>query len=122
MLNVVPINEPSAKPEFDDFWLLWPQARRLEKKSARSVWASMSNEQRVAAIVAVASWRRVWATVDPAFIVYPHRWLRNERWEDELPLDTVTSASHSPAQLPEQGAKAVMPDHVRALLAKMRAR
>jgi hypothetical protein len=124
MLNVVPILETVADdlPTFDDFWTLWPQVRRLEKKAARDQWGRMSEAQRVAAVTALIPWRRVWLTMDPAFIVYPHRWLRGERWEDELPMDTVTSASHVAATLPAKGERVQMPDHVKAAIAKLRAK
>lgn len=116
--------EPEVEqlPTFDDFWVLWPQQRRIEKKNARAHWYRMSEAQRVAAVTALVSWRRVWMTMDPAFIVYPHRWLRGERWEDELPVDTVASASHVAATMPAKGERVQMPEHVRATLAKLRAK
>lgn len=124
MLNVVPIVETVADslPTFDDFWLLWPQSRRLEKKAARDQLGRMSDAQRVASVTALIPWRRVWLTMDPAFIVYPHRWLRGERWEDELPADTVSSASHIAAAIPAKGERVTMPEHVKAAIAKLRAR
>lgn len=120
VVQLMPTEEPAAAPVFDDFWTLWPQARRIEKKAAREQWARMSADQRMAAVVAVAAWRRIWANTDPAYIMHPHRWLQRERWEDEVPIDGVSSASHVSAKLPEGGERAAMPENVRALLAKLR--
>lgn len=108
-----------SAPTWDDFWLLYP--RRIAKLDARKAWAKMTPAQQMAAIVACAAWRKVWAGKDLDYLPYPATWLRGERWEDELPPEfTQSTAAHAPAALPAQGERTVMPDHVRALLAKLR--
>ena len=108
-----------SAPTWEDFWTLYP--RRVAKLDARKAWAKMTPAQQMAAIVACASWRKVWAGKDLDYLPYPATWLNGERWEDELPPEyRQTTAAHAPAALPEQTARTVMPDHVRALLAKLR--
>lgn len=111
-----------AAPTFDDFWTLWPAERRVCKKQAREVWATIDAKLHVDVLVALVAWRKVWASRgEYEYVAHPHRWLRNERWEDALPVTVSSShASHVAAALPEQGERTVMPDHVRALLAKLR--
>ena len=105
---------------FDDFWLLYP--RRVARRDAMKAWAQMTAAEQMAAVVAMADWRRVWATKDRDYLPYPATWLRGGRWEDELPeTNGPTSAAHVPAAMPVQGERSVMPDSVRALLAKLRA-
>lgn len=106
-------------PSWDDFWLLYP--RRVAKKDALKAWGRMKPAQRMQAIVACAAWRRVWANKDLDYLPYPATWLNGERWEDELPAEyTQTTAAHAPAALPEQTERTAMPEHVKALLAKLR--
>lgn len=109
-------------PTFDDFWTIWPAERRVCKKQAREAWAAVDPKLHVAILVALVAWRKVWAARgEYEYVVHPHRWLRNERWEDALPvMPTSSSASHVAAALPEPTARTVMPEHVKALLAKMR--
>lgn len=110
-----------SAPDFADFWCLYP--RRVAKKDALKAWSRMKPEQQLAAIVACAAWRKVWAGKDLDYLPYPASWLRGERWEDELPPEyRQSTAAHAPAELPEQAARTVMPDHVRALLAKLRSK
>ena len=106
-------------PDFQDFWLLYP--RRVARKDALKAWGRLSPAQQVAAITALVEWRRVWATKDLDYLPYPATWIRGERWEDELPPEYMrTHAAHVAAQLPEQTARTVMPEHVKALLVKLR--
>lgn len=108
-----------AAADFSDFWLLYP--RRVAKKDALKAWARMTPNQQMAALTACVNWRRVWANKDIDYLPYPATWLNGERWDDELPPEyTRTAASHMPAQLPAAGERTQMPEHVRALLAKMR--
>ena len=113
-------------PQWDDFWTLYP--RRVAKKDALKAWSRLKPAQQMAAIVACAAWRRVWATKDLDYLPYPATWINGERWEDELPPEfTQSNASHVAAALPEQGerggdagsragaaSKLAMPDDLRA--------
>jgi hypothetical protein len=120
MLSVVK-SEPALEPEFDHFWMLWPQARRVEKKAARGQWQRLNREQQIAALTALVNWARVWARMDPAFIKYPHRWIRDENWEDELPTNnTPTHASHVPAKPHLESERGEMPASVRDAIARIR--
>ena len=125
MLNLVQVDatdiQQQPAPTFDDFWLLWPEDRRVEKKAARMQWAKLTDEQQVAALTGLVDWRRVWAKKDPQYIPHPHRWLRDERWDDAIPREFVQrTAAQAPAKLAEAGERAPMPDKVREALAKMR--
>ena len=108
-----------AAPDFQDFWLLYP--RRVARKDALKAWGKLSPAQQVAAITALVEWRRVWANKDLDYLPYPATWINGERWTDELPPEfTARTAAQQSAQLPEPTARTVMPEHVRALLQKLR--
>jgi hypothetical protein len=108
-----------SSPTFDDLWMLFP--RRVAKRDAMKAWERLSSAQQLAAVVAAADWRRVWAGKDLQFVPHCSTWLNGWRFEDELPPEfTQSNAAHVAAQLPEPSARTVMPEHVKALLAKLR--
>ena len=108
-----------AAPEFADFWLLYP--RRVARRDAMKAWLRLTPTQQMQAVVAIVEWRRVWAKKDLDYVPHGSTWLNGWRFEDELPTDpTISCAAHADAQIPEQTARTSMPDHVRALLAKLR--
>jgi hypothetical protein len=120
-LTLVADSVPVEEPAFDHFWMLWPKERRVEKKAARLQWARLDREQQIAALSALVNWARVWKQTEPEYIIYPHRWLRNERWEDELPTNyTPRHASHVPAKPHLESERGEMPQKVRDALAKFR--
>lgn len=113
--------DDSPNPTFDDFWTLYP--KRVARKDAVKAWGRLSEAQQVEAITAAASWRRVWADKDQQFIPHGATWLNGERFYDELPAGFTGngSASHmafGEAETPKP--RTAIPDHVRALLAKLR--
>lgn len=112
-LSVVPITQQAT---FDDFWLLYP--RRVAKKAARIAWAKLTDVECCAAICACAAWRSIWAQKDPEYMPHPASWLNGERWDDELPAGVQQSAPINAP--PKLGERTPMPDHVRALIAKLR--
>jgi hypothetical protein len=127
MSNVVAIvaDQPTASAEpdvsFDTFWTLYP--RHVAKKPAKGVWARLTAAQQLAAIVAVAEWRKVWLKRgEMEFIPHASTWLFQERWEDELPVaPTVSSASHvafAPTTNEYKG-KSVLPPNVLAAIKKI---
>ena len=118
MTNVHPL--PEAAPSFEDFWLLYP--RRVAKKDAWKAWGKLTPDQHLQAVVACASWRRIWAGMELNFIPHPATWLNGWRFEDELPTAvTVSAAAHQPAVLPKDDApRGAMPDNVRAMIARMK--
>jgi hypothetical protein len=108
-----------SAPDFQDFWCLYP--RRVARKDALKAWSRLSPAQQVEAITALVIWRRVWAKKELDYVPYPATWLNGERWTDEPPPEfTQSNAAHVAAQLPEQPARTVMPEAVKALLAKLR--
>jgi hypothetical protein len=124
MLSVVANTDTElvAAPTFDDFWLLYP--KRVAKLEAIKAWTRLSSVQHVAAITVLVGWRKVWIDRgELQFVPNAATWLRGERWEDELPMPLVGSigaSCHLPANLPAKGERVAMPEHVRALLAKLR--
>jgi hypothetical protein len=77
----------------------------------------------MAAVVAIVDWRAVWAQQgrDIRLIPLPATWLNGERWEDELPdVLFARPAAQAAAKIPERINGSAMPEHVKALLAKLR--
>ena len=106
---------------FDDFWMLFP--KHIARMEAERSWKKLGDAQRVAALVGLAEWRIVWLSEGRLqYVPNASTWLNQQRWTDELPQTWGTSghASHIPAKLPDSPARTVIPDHVRALLAKLR--
>lgn len=78
--------QPEYEPSFDDFWLLWPKERRIDRKNASIAWRSLKPQQQMDALLALVDWRQVWAARgEYEYVPHPKRWLRDERWTDELP-------------------------------------
>lgn len=127
MLAIVTTEEPQLDipPSFDDFWIMYP--RHVAKKAARCAWARVSDQDKTTSLVALFDWRRVWEFeaakegVDHLnFLPHPATWLNGERWEDELPAGHKRpSAKPAPSQAVAARVDP-MPEHVRALLAKLR--
>jgi hypothetical protein len=107
---------------FADFWLMYP--RRVARKDAERAWNRLSESDRIEALTALVGWRRVWADKDLQFIPHASTWLNGERWTDELPVvSAVSHQSHaaivgSAGTAP--GARPAIPEHVKAVLAKLR--
>jgi len=121
MLSVVATSEEIiAAPSFEDFWLLYP--KRIARMEAEKAWRKLDNAQIVAALSGLVNWRSVWiADGRLQFVPNASTWLNQQRWTDEMPETWGAShASHLAANLPAKGERAVMPEHVRALLAKLR--
>jgi hypothetical protein len=109
-------------PAFDEFWDLWPRERRICKKLAVDQWKTKTPTERAAAVTALINWREVWLRRgEMDYVPHPHRWIRDERWTDELPSG-YQHQSHVPAKLPEVGERTEMPQKVRDALAKLRSR
>lgn len=115
-----PVVDPT--PIFDDFWVLYP--RKEARKDALKAWGQIRSADHLTAIVACASWRKVWAGRDTQFIPLAATWLRGERYTDEIPREflSTSSASHVAAALPASVEREAMPEHVKALIAKLRGR
>jgi hypothetical protein len=111
-------------PNFDDFYLLYP--RHEARKDALKAWTAMSESDRLAATVAIVAWRPLFLRRETQHIPLPATWLRGERWTDELPCAAATTASHAShvavAAATTSGPRAAIPDHVRAVIEKLRAK
>ena len=115
--------EPDPPITFEDFWLLYP--RHVARKDAVRAFDRIPKSQHVALMIGLAAWRRVW--LDRGEMEYvPHAatWIRGERWDDELPPGYTLFPrvnGKQAASVPEpQGERIPMPDHVKAMLAKLR--
>lgn len=118
------IENTSDAATFDDFWLMYP--KRMARRDAEKAWARVSPEERVAALVALVKWRRVWlARGEIQYVPHAATWLNGARWDDELPEQAQMGpqhASHVAATMPEQAERGAMPQEVRDLLTKLKAR
>ncbi|WP_242221174.1 hypothetical protein [Shinella zoogloeoides] len=83
---------PGADPasgegeEFAAFWSAWP--RKHGKKKAETEWKRIDASLRGAVVVAAGKWAEHYAThdVDKKWIPEPANWLKDERWDEDLPL------------------------------------
>jgi hypothetical protein len=81
--------DATRQEAFDKFWKeSWPKGRRIDKKKAAEQWARIAPELYPAIFAAVARQKKQesWLKQNCAFVPYPHRWLRDRRWEDEVTL------------------------------------
>ncbi len=123
-MNVVPIAPTeTVEVSFANWYLLYP--RHEARKDAGKAWDALSADDRYLAIVAIASWRRVF--LDRAqgrgivFVPLPATWLRAERWTDELPEEYRSrAASHQQAVSTPLPARGELPPHIVALFAKLK--
>lgn len=118
------IENASDPATFDDFWLMYP--KRVARRDAEKAWARIGPDERVAALVALVKWRKVWlARGEIQYVPHAATWLNGARWEDELPEQAQMGpqhASHVAATMPEQAERGAMPQEVRDLLTKLKAR
>lgn len=75
---------PDSTEGFERWWEMYP--KKKEKKACLAFWRRMSAADREAALAAIPKHRAFWDRegTDPQYIVYPIRWLRNGRWDDDL--------------------------------------
>lgn len=76
----------SAPGEFGEFWKTWP--RKHGKKKAELEWSRLDRGQRDQAIASASAWALHYSTngTDTKWIPEPANWLKNERWDEDLPL------------------------------------
>jgi len=117
-MNVVPIGEKVEELDsWEAFWALYP--RHEAKKDARKAWDKIDEAKHVEILTSLAAWRPVLAERERNYIPLPASWLRGERWEDELPSE-FRRAAHVPFAPETREKKSVMPEHVKAMIAKLR--
>ena len=69
--------------EFEQFWKAYP--RKVEKQQAWMVWQKMKPDLNIclsAVKAQIASGQL--NTIEPKFILYPERWIKREKWNDEI--------------------------------------
>ncbi len=74
---------------FNKLWTEhWPKCRRQEKKKALQYWGKINPELYNDIYAAVDRQKKqpTWKKDDCAYIPYLWRWLRDERWNDEVAL------------------------------------
>lgn len=86
------------------------------------MFARLPESDRVAAILALPAWRRVWAQRgDDSYIPHAATWLNGERWTDELPQGFAPASTAATVESkPAPFVRGPMPDAVRALIAKLK--
>jgi len=121
-MNVVPIQQEMdlGIPRFGDFWLLWT-GKKVRKKDAERLFNRLRDEQKMQAIIAAAEWRDCWLERDDEFRPDPFRWIEGDRWEDELPRAYRKAQAQQTFRTHDDTPKSAMPEHVRALIAKLKA-
>lgn len=72
--------------DFSSFWSAWP--RKHGKKKAEVEWKRIDASLRGAVIVAAGRWADHYSAhgVDKKWIPEPANWLKDERWDEDLPL------------------------------------
>ncbi len=117
------------RPAFADFWALYP--RRVAKQAAARAWARLSDTDQIEALVGLVAWAVVWRHQAQQreewldFLPHPASWLNGRRWEDELPARFRPMVDPKPvSQVVSQlcTPRVEMPEHVRAAIAKLRAK
>ena len=124
MMNVVPLQQEIdlGEPKFEDFWILW-SGKKVKRKDTERVFKRLRNDEKMLAVIAAAEWRDIWVEKEEHYRPDPLRWIEGERWEDELPNAYRRTQVHEPFKPQIDGKKYVpMPDHVRALIAKLKGR
>jgi hypothetical protein len=81
------VTEKEEDQGFEDWWVAYPQGRRVKKAKARVTWGRMTREERVKALAALGQhtemWEREGRPIDK--IPHPTTWLNARQWEDEIP-------------------------------------
>lgn len=127
MSVVALVNTQIEQATFEDFWLMYP--KRVARKEALKAWDRLTDADKVAALTALVDWRREWMKKDLQYVPHASSWLNGERWTDELPSPAVATASHASHVVvtasgsgSHQNSRAAIPDNVKAVLAKLRAK
>lgn len=76
---------------FHLFWEAWPNGRHVEKSSAERAFGKIeegTNFNFPAIMAGLDRWKAYWkaCATDPKYIPYPAKFLKNRKWEDEVPV------------------------------------
>lgn len=113
---------------FDEFWKQhWPKCRRKDKKKTLDQWMKISPELHSLIFAALTRQKKqpAWNKSNGEFIPYPHRWLRDRRWEDEITLpedadaEVLITALQNNSSVPPDFPKHIM-DRFRKMCARLR--
>lgn len=75
-------NGTVAQSRFNDFWAMLP--RRVEKPKTQAAWNKLSRQDQELAAQNVKQWYDWFKAANPqASLLYPARYLKERRWEDE---------------------------------------
>ncbi|CAN7614184.1 hypothetical protein LJR030_001515 [Rhizobium sp. LjRoot30] len=77
--------DTASGDDFDEFWRAWP--RKHGKKKAEAEWKKIVADARTV-ILAAQKWASHYdqAGTDKKWIPEPANWLRDERWDEDLPI------------------------------------
>ncbi|MFQ5904835.1 MAG: hypothetical protein ACE5JO_14220 [Candidatus Binatia bacterium] len=75
--------------EFEtEFWTLWPKTRRISKREAKEAYvesrAKGTPKDEIIKGLRKQIKSKAWQKDQGEFIPHPHRWLKKERWTDEV--------------------------------------
>lgn len=85
--NITPVSKNEKEYSciiFQNFWKLYP--RKIDKPKAWTAWKKLSPDERESALEGLKAWTKLWDTFkddEKGFIIYPERFLKNERYSDE---------------------------------------
>ena len=103
--------ETYLKDLFDNFWKTYP--RKVGKAEAKKVWRKLKPSKALFAEIIKAIQKQnqtVWHDMDKQYIPHASRWLRNERWLDEIPEPEQKDDIHSPRMPTNEEIRLIMDD------------
>lgn len=99
-------SESEIAADFEDWWQAWPSTKRVKKAEARREYTNARKKAEAQVLLsAVQAFDRLIRAqgTEPRYIVHPSRWLKNERWDDDVTEDldkAEREASRSPFDSP----------------------
>lgn len=100
------IKEEKSAFNFNDFWIAY--GKKVEKKQAKSQWSKMSEQAKEKALEVVAHY--VSSTPDIKYRKTAWRWLRDEKYNDELDTEENPQDFFSDGELPKDQMYKLFPD------------
>ena len=93
-----PIDREGLDEGFDQFWVIYP--RKCNLQEAMDVWKDLAPNQNlqkqiIASVIASSTKNPQWLRENGRFIPYPSKYLRDRRWEDQLPPTYVIGANNT---------------------------
>ena len=81
------VTEKEEDLGFEEWWVTYPQGRRVKKAKALVTWGRMTREERVKALAALGQHTEMWVREGRPIDKIPHptTWLNARQWEDEIP-------------------------------------